>query len=162
MTVESLFNFRERDNTVSCILTGLMGDEMNDMWTELISNPLEGGWTVGEEEPGYFDDMNWEPTPIDAAPGITSMIILIKDYRKTTSGDIMSMLFNIYDTKEVFVKELQIILAERLLSSKEYDVEHEVHRRLSKLTEDTSYRANKITIWRCKYSILRCHVKRYD
>jgi hypothetical protein len=50
-----------------------------------------------------------------------------KDYRKTTSGDIVSMLLNIYDTKEVFVKELQVILAERLLSSTEYNVEREVH-----------------------------------
>jgi anaphase-promoting complex subunit 2 len=36
------------------------------------------------------------------------------------------MLLNIYDTKEVFVKELQVILAEKLLSSREYDVEREV------------------------------------
>ena len=36
------------------------------------------------------------------------------------------MLLNIYDTKEVFVKELQVLLAEKLLSSKEYDVEREV------------------------------------
>lgn len=36
------------------------------------------------------------------------------------------MLLNIYDSKEVFVKELQVILAERLLSSKDYDVEKEV------------------------------------
>jgi hypothetical protein len=35
------------------------------------------------------------------------------------------MLLNIYDTKEVFVKELQTILAERLLASKDYDVERE-------------------------------------
>ena len=47
-----------------------MGDESNDMWTELNSNTTETGWAVGEEEPGYFDDMNWEPTPIDAAPGL--------------------------------------------------------------------------------------------
>ena len=40
----------------------------------------------------------------------------------------MSMLLNIYDTKEVFVKELQVILAERLLSSKDYDVEREVYK----------------------------------
>ena len=38
----------------------------------------------------------------------------------------MSMLLNIYDTKDIFVKELQVILADRLLSSKEYDVEAEV------------------------------------
>ena len=48
-----------------------MGDESNDMWTELNSNTTETGWAVGEEEPGYFDDMNWEPTPIDAAPGLS-------------------------------------------------------------------------------------------
>jgi len=36
------------------------------------------------------------------------------------------MLLNIYDSKEVFVKELQVILAERLLSSNDYDVEKEV------------------------------------
>lgn len=53
------------------------------------------------------------------------------DYRKTTSGDIVSMLLNIYDSKEVFVKELQVILAERLLSSKDYDVEKEVPSLLS-------------------------------
>jgi hypothetical protein len=47
-----------------------MGDESSEMWTELNSNPGEGGWAVGEDEQGYFDDLNWEPTPIDAAPGI--------------------------------------------------------------------------------------------
>lgn len=36
------------------------------------------------------------------------------------------MLLNIYDSKEVFVKELQVILAERLLSAKDYDVDREV------------------------------------
>lgn len=48
-----------------------MGDESSEMWTELNSTSQEGGigWTVGEEEPGYFDDMRWEPTPIDALPG---------------------------------------------------------------------------------------------
>jgi hypothetical protein len=46
-----------------------MGDEPSDMWAELSSNTAETGWAIGEEEAGYFDDMNWEPTPIDAAPG---------------------------------------------------------------------------------------------
>lgn len=46
-----------------------MGDGSNAMWTEINDNPGETGWTLGEEEAGYFDDMNWEPTPIDAAPG---------------------------------------------------------------------------------------------
>jgi len=46
-----------------------MGDGSNAMWAEINDNPGETGWTVGEEEAGYFEDMNWEPTPIDAAPG---------------------------------------------------------------------------------------------
>jgi len=106
-----------------------MGDESDEMWTELNSSTTETGWTVGEEEPGYFEDMNWEPTPIDAAPGSALLPFVFEtdvvDYRKTTSGDIVSMLLNIYDTKEVFVKELQVILAERLLASKDYEVERE-------------------------------------
>jgi anaphase-promoting complex subunit 2 len=36
------------------------------------------------------------------------------------------MLLNIFDTKEVFVKELQVILAEKLLASKDYGSEKEV------------------------------------
>jgi hypothetical protein len=53
-----------------------MGDGSNELWQQLNSNPSEAGWAVGEEEPGYFDDMNWEPTPIDAAPGIHSFEFL--------------------------------------------------------------------------------------
>jgi predicted transcriptional regulator len=49
------------------------------------------------------------------------------------------MLLNIYDSKEVFVKELQVILAERLLSSKDYDVEKEVTPPLSPLTKPDLY-----------------------
>ena len=65
----ALLTCRDRENTVSRILHGLMGDGSNTMWTEINDNPGETRWTVGEEEPGYFEDMNWEPTPIDAAPG---------------------------------------------------------------------------------------------
>ena len=71
LTKQTLADGGERENTVSCILSGLMGDESDEMWTELNSSTAETGWTVGEEEPGYFEDMNWEPTPIDAAPGIS-------------------------------------------------------------------------------------------
>jgi anaphase-promoting complex subunit 2 len=73
ISCQIFFNVRERENTVSCILSGLMGDESSEMWMELNSNPGEGGWAVGEEEQGYFEDMNWEPTPIDAAPGFLSI-----------------------------------------------------------------------------------------
>lgn len=87
---------------------------------------------------------------------------LIRDYRKTTSGDVVSMLLNIYDSKEVFVKELQIILAGRLLSSKDYDVEKEVSPIPFKSKNiDTQHRNDQSAIRRSKYTILRCNVERY-
>lgn len=36
------------------------------------------------------------------------------------------MLVNIYDTKDVFIKEFQILLADRLLAVSDYDTEREV------------------------------------
>jgi anaphase-promoting complex subunit 2 len=109
-----------------------MGDESSQIWKELNSNSPEGNWTVGEDQPGYYDDMKWEPTPIDASP----------DYRKTTSGDIVTILLNIYDSKEVFTKELQVILAERLLASKEYQVDKEVNATTSGANLDSQCRVD--------------------
>jgi hypothetical protein len=52
-----------------------MNDESNEAWAESNSTIAESGWAVGEEEPGYFDDLNWEPTPIDAAPGLPLYVL---------------------------------------------------------------------------------------
>ena len=55
---------------------------------------------------------------------------LIQNAEKSSSrksADIISKLVNIYGTKEVFVKEYQTVLADRLLSNlKDYDTEKEV------------------------------------
>jgi hypothetical protein len=64
-----------------------MGDESNELSQQLNSNLLETGWAVGEEEPGYFDDMNWEPTPVDAAPGNSFVLsMLTKTIAKQPRG----------------------------------------------------------------------------
>jgi len=86
---------------------------------------------------------------------------LMTDYRKTTSGDIVSMLLNIYDTKEVFVKELQVILAEKLLSSKDYSAEKEVSTQLMALTTASKCRINQATFRRGEHPTMRCHAQRY-
>lgn len=120
-----------------------MGDKADGTWGELNANPSEDGWILGEESYGYFDDMNWEPAPIDANPGYLDLpLYLTIDYRKTTSGDIVSMLLNIYENTEPFLKELQVILADKLLSSKEYDVDREVrvsHFRINNRLEMSNY-----------------------
>ena len=41
--------------------------------------------------------------------------------------DIIQVLLSIYDTKEVFIKELQVLLSQRLLDVKSYDTDKEVN-----------------------------------
>jgi hypothetical protein len=88
--------------------------------------------------------------------------MLMPDYRKTTSGDIVSILLNIYDTKDVFVKELQVILADRLLASKDYGVGREVVFGFVQANEIASkYRNDQSAIRGGQHSILRRNAQRY-
>lgn len=48
------------------------------------------------------------------------------EFRTGNASDIISTLVSIYDTREVIVKELQILLAQKLLVVKDYDLEQEV------------------------------------
>src|SRR5699024_3280507 len=54
------------------------------------------------------DDMNWMPDPVDAAP----------DFRKSKTADVIGSLISLFETKETFVKEMQNMLAERLLQKR--------------------------------------------
>jgi anaphase-promoting complex subunit 2 len=112
---------RDRDDTVKVIVSGLLaeppsadkqallssGDTLVELSTELAkahqislqSNTSELDW----------DDMNWVPDPVDAAP----------DYRKSKSSDVIDSLISLFESKETFVKELQALLCDRLLQKRE-------------------------------------------
>jgi len=62
-----------------------------------------------------YTDSTWEPEPIDAGP----------DFRTNKPGDIISTLVSIYESKDLFVKELQVLLAQRLLNVKDGNYEKE-------------------------------------
>jgi anaphase-promoting complex subunit 2 len=68
-----------------------------------------------------YSDPDWNPEPIDAGP----------DFRASKSSDIISTIVSIYDTKDLFVKELQVLLAQRLLAVKDGNIDREVSNRLS-------------------------------
>ena len=103
---------RSRKDTVRCIVTSFTEDNRSDLFDEFTRADRSDG--VGhdavrlishdddadDEEcgPGNF----WEPDPIDADPTKTS--------RSRTSGDILSMLVQIYGSKELFVKEYAFAL----------------------------------------------------
>lgn len=48
------------------------------------------------------------------------------EFRSGKAGDIVTTLVSIFETREVIISELQILLAQRLLSVKDYDAVKEV------------------------------------
>ncbi|PNF17763.1 hypothetical protein B7P43_G06880 [Cryptotermes secundus] len=60
----------------------------------------------------------WNPDPVDADPSKTS--------KSRRTSDIISMLVNVYGSKELFVNEYRTLLADRLLSQFSYNTEKEI------------------------------------
>ncbi|EFW22010.1 hypothetical protein D8B26_002105 [Coccidioides posadasii str. Silveira] len=117
---------RERDDTVKVIVGGLLESTVDSAGKPIQSSPDGLGELAAElskaqqmahqENSGEldWDDMNWIPDPIDAAA----------DYKKAKHSDVIGSLISLFDTKEVFVKELQRVLSDRLLKKKkDYDLE---------------------------------------
>jgi len=94
---------RGRSDTIRCIVANFVGDkESGDSLTD-VDEPAQPLSRVQMED---YSDPNWEPEPIDAAP----------DFRTNKPSDTISTLVSIYDSKDLFVKELQVLLAQRLLA----------------------------------------------
>jgi len=116
---------RQRENTVRCIITSLTDAEVGgDLYEELRrqdARPLEHGQVDSddEEEP---PDMNWiPPPPISKERG--NFLVT----GTGASGDILSMLVSIYGSKDLFVDEFRLMLADKLLANLTFDTDKEVH-----------------------------------
>ncbi|KAF5336227.1 hypothetical protein D9758_014343 [Tetrapyrgos nigripes] len=94
---------RERPDTIRCIVSNLVGDD--DSGDSLVdeSEPIVPLQQADTED---YTDPNWEPEPVDAGP----------DFRTNKPSDVISTLVSIYDSRDLFVKELQVLLAQRLLA----------------------------------------------
>lgn len=60
----------------------------------------------------------WEPDPVEADPSRTS--------KSRRLMDIISMLVGIYGSKELFVNEYRVMLAEKLLNKTDYDTDRDI------------------------------------
>ena len=114
----------------------------------LVGDDESGDALIDENEPVQplqqpdaedYSDPNWEPEPVDAGPGkhdflflsdylgydssFTFLFFQSQDFRANKPSDIISTLVSIYDSKDLFVKELQVLLAQRLLATKDDDLE---------------------------------------
>lgn len=140
---------RDRDDTVKVIVSGLLagprtndrpalpssGDTLVELATELTkAHQLSLQNSTSELD---WDDMNWVPDPVDAAP----------DYRKSRSSDVIDSLISLFDSKETFVKELQALLGDRLLQKREeYDQEISVLELLKVRFGDSALQACEVML----------------
>ncbi|CCG84833.1 protein of unknown function [Taphrina deformans PYCC 5710] len=100
---------RERSDTIRCIISSLLGEVDGELSLELSEQQLP-------EEVNDEDDPLWLPDPIDAAP----------DYAKNRASDIIGSLISIYENKDVFARELQTLLADRLLAVTDHNIDQEL------------------------------------
>ncbi|XP_059613916.1 anaphase-promoting complex subunit 2 [Phlebotomus argentipes] len=107
---------RSRCDTVRCVVTGLIEDGPTDLAEELAKSEA-----LKEEGVAVVDDLaNWEawmPDPVDANPA---------KLKPNRSADIISMVVDIYGSKEVFVNEYKNLLAERLLLQLDLNSDKEI------------------------------------
>jgi len=133
---------RHREDTVRCIVTDLT-EKHSELAEELVQpQPL----SLDEEHGTDSDDdafiaissisdnvsehrtdwERWQPDPVDANTAACSST--------RHGGDIISMLVNIYGTRDLFVNEYRQLLAERLLTKFSFDTHRDVrHVELLKL-----------------------------
>ncbi|KAK2750597.1 hypothetical protein FQN57_002668 [Myotisia sp. PD_48] len=108
---------RDRDDTVRVIVGGLLADTSQasdakadtdpEILTDLAKELIRSQQSTLKENTSELDwnDMNWVPDPVDAAP----------DHKKSKQSDVVGSLISLFESKEIFVKELQKSLSDRLL-----------------------------------------------
>ncbi|XP_066148403.1 anaphase-promoting complex subunit 2 [Euwallacea fornicatus] len=112
---------RSREDTVRCVVSSLTEEGPNDLAEELNrSEPVDENMPINDEDENWE---SWTPDPVDAIPCKKSPKEQISNRRNV---DIITMLVNIYGSKELFVNEYRTLLADRLLSQDTFDTEKEI------------------------------------
>jgi len=112
---------RSREDTVRCIITNILDDVQGETFT---AGEDTRQLAMDEDDEGPDDvvtdwaDPNWMPAPMEADAATLA--------ESKNAADIMATLVSIYDSKEVFIKEFQTLLADRLIGIRNYDAEREV------------------------------------
>ncbi|WQF78257.1 Putative cullin, anaphase-promoting complex subunit 2, cullin domain superfamily [Colletotrichum destructivum] len=107
----------QRDDAIPIVVTGLLSNP-DDVHTEasktklvelavLLNDPSQQRRPATDEEELDWDDMGWIPDPVDA--GV--------NYKRPKSEDVIGTLINALGSQDIFIKEFQNIIAERLLST---------------------------------------------
>lgn len=112
---------RKRNDTVRRVVTGLTEEGPTDL-----SEELAKGETIKECKDSGTDEFsnweNWQPDPF----GIDASIMQYNSSRKMRSADIISMVVDIYGSKELFMTEYRNLMADRLLAQLDFNSEKEI------------------------------------
>ncbi|EFA00073.1 anaphase-promoting complex subunit 2 [Tribolium castaneum] len=109
---------RSREDTIRCVVGSLTEEGPNDLAEELVrGEAVQVDENISVDE-GVEDWETWTPDPVDVVPSKSSGL--------PRTSDIISMLVNVYGSKELFVNEYRTLLADRLLSQYSCDTEKEI------------------------------------
>lgn len=149
---------RGRPDTIRCIVANLVGDKESGDSLADVDEPVQPLSQVQMED---YSDPNWEPEPIDAGP----------DFRKNKPSDTISTLVSIYDSKDLFIKELQVLLAQRLLAVQDGNFDNEVRSLwiswsrcvyFTRWFVAEEHRDPQGSVWRGIIASVRSHVEGHD
>lgn len=113
---------RKRSDTVRCVVTSLTEEGPTDL-----SEELAKGDAIKEASTGNVNDElsnweNWQPDPF----GLDSSSLHMRTVKTSRCADIISMVVDIYGSKELFMSEYRNLLADRLLTQLEFSPEKEI------------------------------------
>ena len=142
---------RERDDTIKVVVAGLLADvsTATEKRTAEEKDPAvlsELAWELHNRDPNAgksvsnldWNNMNWQPEPIDAVP---------EQSKAASHTDVIGSVISLFESKEIFVKELQVTLAERLLRNKDdYDQEMSVIEHLKIRFGDAALQACEVML----------------
>jgi len=114
---------RGRQDTVRCIITSLTS---GDLYVELRRNdakPLEDVELDDDDDDEECPTLEWCPKP----PLSQQRGTFFGSYSNKKTLDILSILVSIYGSKELFVDEYRLMLADKLLANLEHNTDKEVH-----------------------------------
>jgi anaphase-promoting complex subunit 2 len=143
---------RDRDDTIKIIVTGLLAssrsaeeeedkDSGHPVYSHLAKmvTPSKTGPAPADEDGDLdLDDMDWVPDPIDVSP----------DYKKSKGNDEFSSLVSLFESREVFIREFQGSLQDRLLRQKEASgTESRILEMLKARPGDTTLQACEVMLY---------------
>ena len=127
---------RTRKDTIRCIVTMMTDDTPSEdglpsLLEELASTGNEGGESEGKEEAYAAEEDGgsiWVPSRVTNA---SSHCAALSTLSTSSDGialpkDTVGFLIGIYGSKDLFVGEYRVMLAEKLLAKEDYDIEREV------------------------------------